>query len=97
MILLDMRQSESQVLFPTKKSSTLILPNSLAMDFVPPQFRSESAPFQFMALNDAGQTVDNFYFLYIIACCTPRRRSASAPTGAAFFFLLFPFLVAPCK
>ena len=31
------------------------------MKFVPPQFRGESAPCRFIALTEAGETVDHFY------------------------------------
>ena len=31
------------------------------MEFVPPQFRGESAPCRFIRLTEAGETVDHFY------------------------------------
>jgi hypothetical protein len=31
------------------------------MEFVPPQFRAESAPCRFIALTEAGETIDHFY------------------------------------
>ena len=31
------------------------------MEFVPPQFRGESAPCRFIPLNEKGQTIDYFY------------------------------------
>ena len=33
----------------------------LLMEFVPPQFRGESAPCRFIPLTEAGETVDYFY------------------------------------
>lgn len=31
------------------------------MEFVPPQFRGESAPCRFIALTEVGETIDHFY------------------------------------
>jgi hypothetical protein len=31
------------------------------MEFVPPQFRGESAPCRFIALTEVGETIDDFY------------------------------------
>jgi len=31
------------------------------LEFVPPQFRAESAPCRFIALTEVGQTIDHFY------------------------------------
>jgi hypothetical protein len=31
------------------------------MEFVPPQFRAESAPCRFIALTEVGETIDHFY------------------------------------